>query len=79
MHLLLAMIGWPQPEMDLTTAMMPGRRVEAPQGTLMMIAPKLTMGVAAVLALGMMIGAPLKKMMTTTVNLRHLRKYFSYK
>ena len=76
---LLAMIGWPLIKMGLTTVMVLEGKVEALlalQGTVMrvaMIALKL-MDIAAAPAgaLGMMTGAPLMKMMTTTVAHSHL-------
>ena len=77
---LLVMIGWSISEMGLNTVMVQEGKVEALQGTVMcgaMIALKL-MDVVAVPAvvLGMMTGAPLMKMMTTTAAHSHLRKYF---
>jgi len=77
---LLAMISWSLSEMGLNTVMVQEGKVEALQGTAMcgaMIALKLMAVVAApAVVLGMMTGAPLMKMMTTTAAHSHLRKYF---
>ena len=78
---LLAMIGWPLCKMGLTTVMVLEGKVEALlalQGTMMratMIALKLVgVATAPAGALGKMTGAPLMKMMTTTVAQGHLEK-----